>query len=241
MRYPIDIHTHTIISGHAYSTLLENAKRASEIGLEVLGTADHGPAMPDAPHYWHFGNFRVLPRELYGVTMLYGCEANITDYNGTLDLPGEIQQRLDFIIVSLHDPVMKPLQSRELNTKAFLSAMDNPNVCVIGHAGNPIFPIHEELLVKKAKENNILIEINNSSFSRSRVGSEKNCKKIALLCKEYGTKVIINSDAHWCNHIGDFDAAVSMLKSIDMPDELIINASKDKLFDFLTEKGKTVK
>lgn len=238
MRYPIDVHTHTIASNHAYSTIMENAKYASEIGLKILGTSDHGPAMPDAPYIWYFGNFRVMPRELFGVKMLYGCEANIVDYEGNLDLPLEYQERLDYMIVSLHDPVMKPDQSRELNTTAFLKVMDNPNVNIIGHCGNPRFPIFEEELVKKAKEKNILIEINNGSFTGSRPGSKEICKKIALLCKEYKVRVILNSDAHFCYSIGKFDEGIKLLQEIDMPEELIINSSEDAFIDFLRSKGK---
>ena len=50
-----------------------------------------------------------------------------------------------------------------------------------------------------------MVEINNSSLSgSSRVGSDVNCEKIALLCKEYGAKVILTSDAHINSKIGDF-------------------------------------
>ncbi len=239
MKYPIDLHTHTIASGHAYTTLLENAKYASEIGLKVLGTTDHAPSMPGAPALWYFGNFRALPREIYGVTMLYGCEANIIDYDGNIDLPLELQENLDIMIASMHDPVMKPNKDPDKNTRAYLNAMDNKNVHIIGHPGNPSFPIHEEALVKKAKDKNILIEINNSSLVRSRIGSEKTCIKLASLCKDNGVKIILNSDAHSCFHIGNFDAAIKILKDINMPEELIINTSKTKLFNFLKERGKT--
>lgn len=237
MKYPIDIHTHTIASGHAYTTLLENAKYASEIGMEVLGTTEHAPSMPGAPHEWYFGNLKVLPKELYGVTMLYGSEANIIDYEGNIDLPTEIQQKLDVMIASIHDPVMKPNNNPDLNTSAFLGAMDNPYVSIIGHCGNPSFPIHEEEVVKKAKEKNVLIEINNSSLVRSRIGSEKICTKVARLCKEYNVKIILNSDAHCCFHIGNFDAALKMLKSIDMPEELIINRNKTEFFNFIKSRS----
>lgn len=240
MKYVIDVHTHTTASGHAYTTLLENAKYASEIGLKLLGTTDHGPSMPGAQHHWHFGNLKVMPRELYGVTMLYGCEANIIDYEGNIDLPTEIQEKLDIIIASIHDPVMETNKSPDLNTKAFLNAMNNPNIHIIGHPGNPKFPIYEEEVVKKAKEKNILIEINNSSFVRSRAGSEETCEKIALLCKEHGVKIILNSDAHSCFQIGEFDAAVNILNKINMPEELIINTSKTELLDFLKSKGKKI-
>ncbi|AND84950.1 phosphatase [Clostridium tyrobutyricum] len=237
MKYPIDIHTHTIASGHAYNTLFENAKYASEKGLEILGTTDHAPSMPGAPHEWYFGNLKVLPKELYGVTMLYGSEANIVDYEGNIDLPTEIQQKLDVMIASIHDPVMKPNNNPDLNTSAFLGAMDNPYVSIIGHCGNPSFPIHEEEVVKKAKEKNVLIEINNSSLVRSRIGSEKICTKVALLCKKYNVKIILNSDAHCCFHIGNFDAALKMLKSIDMPEELIINRNKTEFFNFIKSRS----
>lgn len=238
MKCLLDMHTHTISSGHAYSTLLENAKCASEKGLQLLGTTDHGSSMPGAPHEWYFGNFKVLPKELFGVTMLYGCEANIIDYEGNLDLPISFQEQMDILIASIHEPVMEANENADLNTSAFLKVMDNPNVHIIGHSGNPKFPIHAEELVKKAKEKNILIEINNSSFVSSRIGSEKNCTKIASLCKEHGVKIILNSDSHFCLNIGNFDAALSMLKQIDMPEELIINRSKEEFLDFLRVKGK---
>ena len=68
MKFIADLHTHTILSSHAYSTIMENAKYASSIGIQILGTTDHGPTLPGAPDLWHFGNFKVMPRELYGVT-----------------------------------------------------------------------------------------------------------------------------------------------------------------------------
>lgn len=48
MKALIDLHTHTIGSGHAYSTIKENIEEAQRIGLSILGTSDHAPAMPGA-------------------------------------------------------------------------------------------------------------------------------------------------------------------------------------------------
>ena len=236
MKYNLDVHTHTIASGHAYTTLLENIKEASEIGLKLLGTSDHGPAMPGGPHLFYFSNMGVMPRELYGVTLLYGCEVNILDGYGKLDIPERILKRLDYVIVSLHDVCIKP-GTRDENTRALLRAMDNPLVDIIGHSGNTAFPISEEEIVKKAKKNNILIEINNGSFV-SRSGSEENCKIMAMLCKEYGVNVILGSDAHTCFQIGKFPKAENIIRAVDMPEELIMNTNSNKLIDFLKNKGK---
>lgn len=240
MKYVADLHTHTLVSTHAYSTLMENAKYASEIGLQILGVTDHGPNMPGAPQLWYFGNFKVLPRKLFGVTMLYGCEANIIDYDGNLDLPLDMQEKLDLMIVSLHEPIMEGNKSAELNTEAILNVMDNPNVDIIGHLGNPKFSIIEEEIVKKAKEKNILLEINNSSFVSSREGSDKVCTKIAELCKKLNVRIILNSDAHFCYSIGEFSIAEKMLRKIYFPESLIINTNKEELMGFFKEKGRIV-
>lgn len=236
MKYVLDVHTHTIVSGHAYNTWLENVEEASRKGLKLLGTTEHGPKMPGGAHLFHFGNLRTLPRELYGMILINGCEANIIDYNGNLDIPVSTQKKLDIIIASLHDVCIEP-GNREENTKAILGAMENPLVDIIGHSGNPSFPIDEEEVVKKAKKNNVIIEINNSSFT-SRPGSEYNCTKIVALCKEYKVNVIIGSDAHTCFQIGHFEMADEMLKLVGMPEELIINNDTEKLIRYLKSKGK---
>ncbi|MEW8955847.1 phosphatase [Clostridium sp.] len=237
MKWVLDTHTHTYVSGHAYSTLMENIQYAKKRGLEVLGVTDHGPNMPGGPHIFYFGNLKVIPREIDGITILRGCEANIVDFNGNLDIPMEMQEnRLDIIIASLHDVCITP-GSVEENTNALLGAMDNKFVDIIGHPGNPSFPIDQELVIKKAKEKNKIIEINNSSF-RSRPGCEENCLNIARLCKEYNVKVIMGSDSHFCLDIGILDKAYSLLQKADMPEELIMNTHKYKIIEYLKGKGK---
>lgn len=237
MKYALDVHTHTIASGHAYSTLMENVKAASEKGIKVLGTTEHGITMPHSPHIWYFQNYKVLPRELYGVTMLYGTEANIIDYDGNLDMDDITLSKMDVVIASVHDEVYK-VGNIEENTRAFMNTIENGKADIIGHLGNPEVPVDFEEIVKCALKNDVLIEINNSSFTTSRVGSHDNCKKIALLCKSYNVKLIINSDAHFCTLIGEFTQAINMLESIDFPEELIINRDPNELLRRLKKKGK---
>jgi putative hydrolase len=70
LRIVVDSHTHTISSGHAYSTVQEMAREASGNGLEMFAVTDHGPSMMGAPCLYHFGNLRVIPGELYGVRII---------------------------------------------------------------------------------------------------------------------------------------------------------------------------
>ena len=60
MNYEFDLHTHTIASGHAYSTIKEMANSAKEKGLKLLGITEHAPTMPGTCHEFYFQNFRVL-------------------------------------------------------------------------------------------------------------------------------------------------------------------------------------
>ena len=70
MNYLSDLHTHTIVSGHAYTTLMENIDYCKKNGIKILGTSEHAPSMPGAPHYWYFGNLKILPRVINDVIIL---------------------------------------------------------------------------------------------------------------------------------------------------------------------------
>lgn len=237
MKYPIDVHTHTVMSGHAYSTLLENVRYANEIGLKILGTTDHGPNLYGSPHLSYFDNYKVLPRKIYDVTVLYGCEANIIDYTGQVDLPEKTQEKMDIMIASAHGPTLK-MGTKEENTQAYLNVMDNPNVDILGHIGNPQFSINIEAIIKKAKEKNILIEINNSSFLYSRSSGEQTCIDVIELCKLHQVKVIMNSDAHICFAVGNFEESLKRIHNAKIPESLIINNDPKAFIRFLQSKGK---
>lgn len=238
MNYLSDLHTHTIVSGHAYTTLMENIDYCAKKGIKILGTSEHAPSMPGAPHYWYFGNLKTVPRVINNVIILKGCEGNILDIEGSLDLPEDGMKHLDYMIASFHEPVFKP-KSKEENTTAILNVMNRyEKVEILGHLGNPNYELNYDTIVQKAKEKDIMIEINNSSLlGSSRVGSDVNCEKVALLCKKYGTKVILTSDAHINTRIGDFTKGIELFKKISMPEELIMN-NPDKLIAHLKNKGR---
>ena len=56
MKLLLDMHNHTIASGHAYSTIQEIAAEANKKGLKYVGITDHGPKMPGGPHIFDIGN-----------------------------------------------------------------------------------------------------------------------------------------------------------------------------------------
>lgn len=237
MEILIDMHNHTISSGHAYSTILEIAQEASKKGMKYIGITDHGPSMQGAPNIWHIGNLRVLPDTIYGVEVLKGVEANILNEEGELDVLEGFLSPLDIVLAGFHEGTIEP-GDMESNTRAILNVMDNKYVDIIVHLGNPRFPIDMEMVVLKAKEKNILLEINNSSLLMSRVGSEDNCHELALLCKQHKVPIVVNSDSHFAMDVGRLDKAIKLLKDIDMPEELIINSTIERFENYMKAKGK---
>lgn len=222
-----DLHTHTIASTHAYSTVLELATYAAKKGLKVIAVTDHGPAMDDAPHPWHFGNLSVLPPVIEGVRVLHGIEANIVDFDGTLDLEERYLSRLDWVVASFHDVCCTPGTVEE-HTRAYLRLAENPYLDVIGHSGRGPYPYDYDTVIPVLKEKGKLVEINSHSLGEPMCSVET-CRKIAMACKKYGAPVTVDSDAHTCFAVGDTGGAVRMLAEIDFPLELIINRTAESL------------
>jgi putative hydrolase len=235
MQLVADLHVHTVASGHAYSTVLEIAKAAGEKGLAMIALTDHGPAMPGGPHAYHFSNQVAIPGELFGVRVLKGIEANVMDREGTLDLDEYRLSKLDIVLAGLHT-LCAPYGSVEENTVMMINAIKNPWVDVIVHPGNPEYLLDEEAVVKAALAYDVALEINNSSLTVSRKGSEPHCSHIACLAAQHGVKLIIGSDSHFAGSVGVFDAALAMLEDNHVPVEYILNTSIEKIQTHLSRR-----
>lgn len=226
----LDLHTHTVASGHAYSTLREMAKSASEKGLSILGITEHAPKMPGTCHSFYFHNLKTVPRELYGIRLLLGSEVNIMDFDGNIDLEERDLKGMDVIIASLHTPCIKPGSMKE-NTTAYLKVMENPYVNIIGHPDDGRYPVDYRALVEGAKEKGKVLELNNHSLDPKcfRRDARENDLKMLELCKEYSVPVIMGSDAHFDTLIGEFSIARKLLEEVSFPEELVLNRSVDAL------------
>lgn len=235
MKFIADMHTHTLASTHAYSTITENAKAAADVGIKYLGMTDHCVKMEDAPHAWHFCNMCVIPDFLHGVRIIKGVEANIMDYDGNLDTDEYIYNAVEWINASFHDPCCLPGTVEE-NTRAYLGVMNIPKVCVLGHTDSVMYPYDIDVVTKACREKNVAMEFNHSRFrSQSSIENLKN--NILPACAKNRCNIIVDSDAHFHDKIGNFPLAVQLLKEINFPEELILNADIGRFENFLRSKG----
>lgn len=236
MKISVDLHVHSIASGHAYSTILEIARAAREKGLEGVAITDHGPAMPGGPHGYHFSNLRRVPSVIEGVRVFRGVEANILDAEGCLDLEPRYLKHLELILAGFHQDCFPPGRSMEENTRAMVNAMASGWVDIIVHPGNPQYQIDAMKVVQAAKEYGVALEINNSSLTGSRQGSLEVCPHIARLAREMEILVALGSDSHWAGDVGELEAALSLVLEAGIKPENILNTSVAKVEEFIARR-----
>ena len=106
MKIELDMHTHTLASGHAFSTIQEMAKAGAEKGLKLLGITEHTPGIPGTCDPIYFRNLHVVPRQMYGIELMLGAEINILDGKGTLDADEALMKRLDIRIAGIHGKII---------------------------------------------------------------------------------------------------------------------------------------
>lgn len=236
MKVIAETHSHTVACSHAYSTITENARAAAQKGLHFLCVTEHGPAMKDGPHEWFFKNLpQAVPDELEGISILRGAEANILDYQGTLDIPDTDLNRLDWVIASYHTVCCEP-GSKQEHTNGWLSVASNPLVDVIGHCGDARFDFDFDTVIAAFAQYGKIVEINAHSFD-CRPGSKKRCREVALLCKKYKVPVVCSSDAHFYTQIGKVQPALDMLREIEFPEEMILNIDVERFQKIAQEKS----
>ena len=102
MKIELDMHTHTIASGHAFSTLQEMTKAGAEKGLKLLGITEHTSGIPGTCDPIYFRNLHVVPRQMYGIELMLGAEINILDSEGNIDADEGLMRRLDIRIAGIH-------------------------------------------------------------------------------------------------------------------------------------------
>ncbi|HPP88317.1 MAG TPA: PHP domain-containing protein [bacterium] len=233
-----DLHTHSVASGHAFGTVEEMGRIADAKGLKYLGIMDHGPALTGAPSEIYFKCSNLCPAKIGNTTIIFGCELNIIDNDGAIDLTDRVAESLDFALIGFHHYTQYIPSSEEGNTKTLIKAIKkHPAIDAVAHIGNPAFKVNYVEVIKCLNDYNVLIEINNRSFlpdeRAARRGSKDNCLKVMDLCVKYNVRVIVSSDAHNQMQVGCFGYAREILENIGFPQDLILTADEQKLKEFL--------
>lgn len=235
MKTLLDVHTHTLVSGHAYSTLQEMVTAAQQKGLEIFGITEHAPSIPGTCDEIYFRNLHVVPRQWGGMRLLLGAELNILDTKGTLDMSEELCGKLDIRIAGIHKLCWTG-GTREENTEGMVAAIRDSRTHIISHPGDGAAELLFEPIVLAAKETHTLLEINNSTFHPTRGKIAKaypNNIEILQLCKRYEVPVILGSDAHIAFDIAGYDYVLPLLAETEFPEALVMNDKPEAFLNYL--------
>ncbi len=239
MKPLLDVHTHTIVSGHAFGTLTEMITEAQKHNLSIFGVTEHGPGIPGTCHPIYFRNMHVIPRQYGDMRLLMGAELNIIDYEGNIDITDEATLRcMDHVIAGLH-LLCYDDGNRQQNTSALLGAIENPYVNIISHpCDGTASDFDIEAVVLTAKRTGTLLELNSSSLNptRNKVLAHPMFLEMLKLSKRYDNPIILGSDAHHPVSICDYRYALPLLEEAEFPEELIVNDKPQLFLDMIGQK-----
>lgn len=229
----VDLHTHSLRSGHALNTVDELASEASEKKMHLLGVVEHGPSMEGAPHKGYFWISDKL-NKLYGVEILLGVEANIINKNGEIDLDSHFLVKQKVVMAGIHTKTPYDT-SLEDHTLSLINAMKNPFIKIISHPFRKDFKVNVKKIVEAACSTNTLLELNNQVFEEESNNQYflESYRKMINLCKKYGHPLIIGSDAHLAKGIGEDRSIIAVKNKIGLTDDIVINNRENELKLFL--------
>lgn len=234
----VDLHTHSLRSGHALNTVDELAREARKKKMYLLGIVEHGPSMEGAPHEGYFWISDKL-NELYGVEILLGVEANIINKNGKIDISNHFLVKQKVVMAGIHTKTPY-VNSLEDHTLSLINAMKNPFVKIISHPFRKDFKVNVEKIVETACLTNTLLELNNQVFKEESGNQHflESYRKMISLCKKHGHPLIIGSDAHLAKEIGEDKSVMAVKNIIGLTDNILINNKEEELKLFLRNDKK---
>ncbi|MDY7033936.1 MAG: PHP domain-containing protein, partial [Thermodesulfobacteriota bacterium] len=232
-----DLHVHSIYSDGGHS-IREIADKAMKRGYQYVAVTDHSQSLGIAGGMSidtltaKISEIKDINRQLSGFRILSGTEVDIR-MDGTLDYPDEILSKLDVVIASIHSGFKR---SSHEQTMRIIQAMRNPHVHIIGHLTGRLLGEREGYevnlgdVLKAASETGTALEIN--AYPQRLDLNDIGCRR----AKEFGVKVVINSDAHILSQMDHMELGVSVARRGWLEREDILNTLNLEAFLQATHK-----
>ncbi len=180
------------------ASLEEMARACLEREYEYVAITDHSQAMAmvggltpqRAREQW--AEVAQVQERVPGIRIFRSAEVDILK-DGSLDLPDEILEELDVVVVSVHSFMD---QDKTAMTERVLRAIQHPEVHVLAHPTGRLlgrrepFALDVEAVLAAASELDVAVELN---ANPNRLDfSDVHVRR----AKELGVKVVISTDAH---------------------------------------------
>jgi DNA polymerase (family 10) len=197
-----DAHMHTVETD-GRNTIEEMAEAVREHGYKYMAITDHSKnlafanGLDDKRAVEHIKRIHAANAAADGIRIFAGIEVDILA-DGTLDLSDSVLEEMDVVIASVHSHFN---QGATEMTDRLLKAVENRNTSIIGHpTGRQLlrrdaYPFDMDAVLKAAAQRKVAMELN--SFPE-RLDL---CDRHLRLAKQYGVKIVINTDSHHTSHL----------------------------------------
>lgn len=244
----VDMHTHTLFSKHAYSSVLENMEIARQRGLKYVAITDHYFANGDDLEKKNEVNrIKYLEQRVNGfdnapVKVIGSAEFNLGQEVYTPEKLGSLKWKpiglhnwfVDTANLSLDDVYGLFVESAEKGYTSFVHIERELHKVAQGKA-----PLDEQIkmlkaIVDYAFKKNIWLEVNESSISTNEDKTIERLFNWLSYAKEKECIIYLGTDAHFCMEVGKFTNVLGLLNEIDYPKELILNCNEYEVQRLLT-------
>lgn len=219
-----DLHMHTTATD-GRDSLEAMAAAAHAAGRSYIAITDHSKALAMANGLdergalEHAARVRALNGRFEGLTLLAGIECDILE-DGRMDLADDCLAQLDIVVASVHSRFN---QDEAQMTDRVLRALECPWVDVLGH------PTGRLLLKREPARVNM--EQVATAAARHGVALEINCQPHRLdlndaharLARERGVRLVVSTDAHSANELGNLRWGVLMARRAWLEPDAVLN------------------
>jgi len=220
-----DLHVHSNWSdGHA--SIEEMVRAAKRRGYRYISINDHTRSLGVA-HGLTPARLEAQMEEIDAVnarvknfTVLKGTEVDILS-DGGLDMPDDLLERLDIVVASIHSGFG---QSIDRITGRIVSAIENPNVDIIGHptgrliGSRQAYAVDLEQVMRAAAEHGTALEIN--AYPERLDLNAVNVRRAA----ELGVTIAISTDSHRPEELEWMDVGVRTARRGWLTKKGVLNA-----------------
>ena len=241
-----DLHTHTIFSKHAYSTIEENIAAAQKMNLKYLAITDHiyndGTPLDiknEGTRCRHLEKEINSHREEGEPYVISGGEFNIAQKLDHWDKFKKLRWRP----IGLHGFHLN-IEQLSLGDlyKEFAKATEKHHA--FAHIERELHKIDHHrhgdrldddvksffrAITNLATDKSIFLELNESSLRNDDDGNVNKIKYWLPLARDKGCRIYLASDAHYSRRVGKFPLAIELLNDINYPRELILNCNEDQI------------
>lgn len=231
-----DLHVHSDWSDGRVP-IRQMAEAARERGLEYIAISDHSQSLAVARGLdpkrlaQQLDEIVAINDELRDLHIFTSMEVDVKA-DGSLDLPDDDLEQLDFVTVSIHSGFT---QSREQIMDRLTAAMEKPFVRSIGHPTGRLinrrdpYEVDIDGIIETAARTGTALEIN-SHYWRLDL-----CDAHARAAQEAGVTLVINSDAHDPKDVGRLRLGVATARRGWVRPESVLNTLPlDKLSRLLS-------